>query len=327
MKGWKREWPWWVLFALAGWVVWTGAGRYSGQLLVGLGLFFLAILPALLLLWWLDRLPPLAAKYWVRAVGWGLLVAPVVASRLHLYSQVVVEGELADSGAFDAGSGATLGELAGTILSAPLWEETFKALLPLIFLFRSASGKPGTANLAGPWPALLFGSLVTLFFGTMENSTHYARTSDGWGDRFLFAYLHLLFVLPALLAIGYAAFLPTLSRRLALIAVGFFFSIVLHGLWNWEARLGSIRPVAPWIEHAVILSPFVIIATWILVYLDEARRLQREGMPPTPLSRPFRRSTAATVAASREKLIRRALDEDPHLATSPSLAGIARDAG
>jgi RsiW-degrading membrane proteinase PrsW (M82 family) len=327
MKDWKREWPWWVIFALAGWVVWTGAGRHSGQFLVGLGLFLLPILPPLFMLWWLDRLPPMAGRYWVRAVGWGLLVAPVIASRMHLVSQVVVEGRLEDSGAFDAGAGATLGELASTILSAPLWEETIKALLPLIFLFRSASGKPGTANLAGPWPALLFGSLVTLFFGSIENATHYARDSAGWGDRLVFAYLHLFFALPVLLAIGYAAFLSTLSRRLALLAVGFSLSIVFHGLWNWEARLGSVHSIAPWIEHAVILSPFVVIATWILVYLDEARRLQREGMLPTPLSRPFRRSTAATVAASREKRIRRALDEDPHLATSPPLSGTARDAG
>lgn len=325
MKGWKREWLWWVVFALAGWVVWTDAGRHSGQLLVGMGLFFLPILPAVFLLWWLDRLPPLAMKYWIRAVGFGLLVAPVVASRMHLVSQVVVEGRLEDSGEFDSGTGATLGELASTLLSAPLWEETLKAILPLVFLFRSVSGRVGSASLAGPWPALLFGSLVTLFFGSMENSTHYARDSAGWDDRLLFAYLHLFFALPVLLAVGYAAFLPTLSRRLALLAVGFFLSTLLHGLWNWEARLGSVQSVAPWIAHAVILSPFVVVMTWILVYLDDSRRMNGRGLIPSPLSRHFPRSSPGVVAELREKMIGQALVEHPNLVAPPPLASASHE--
>lgn len=317
MKGWKREWLWWVIFALAGCVVWVDAGRHTGQLLVGLGLSLLPVLPAIFVLWWMDRLPPLAAGYWIRAVGFGLLIAPVVASKMHLVAMVFVMGRVEDSGAFDPGADLTLGELASSLLSAPIWEEALKAVLPLLFLFRSVAGRAGTSVLAGPWPALLFGSIVTLFFGVIENATSYARDPSVWQTRLLFAYLHLLFALPTLLAIGYSAFLPTLSRRLALLVFGFALSTVLHGLWNWEARLGSVHPIAPWIAHAAILSPFVAIAAWLLVYRDDTRRLVREGMSPTPLSRRFDRATADTVVASREKLIRRALEEDPHLVSPP----------
>jgi len=324
MTVWKREWLWWVIFVLAGWVIWRDAGRHSGELRKGLGFSLLPLLPALLMLWWMDRLPPLAARYWIRAVGWGLLVGPVVASKMHLVAMVVVGDKIAESGEFDPSLESTFAELASSLLSAPVWEESLKAILPVMFLVRSSSGRGGATALAGPWPALLFGSLVALSFGFIENATHYARNVSDWEGRRLFAYLHVLFALPLLLAVGYAAFLPTLSRRLALILLGWILSVALHGLWNWEARLGATSySVAPWIKQAVILSPFICVAVWVAVYLDDSRRLRREGMGPIPLARPFPTSRSESVAASREQMLRHALEEDPLLTKLPQSAEVS----
>ncbi len=298
MKMLRNEWPWLVLFSLAIGVQVVGYDAFSARFGIGLATSMLPLLPGIALLWWLDRLPPLGGRVWTRSLGWGLLIVPLIASNTHLMVHVVIAGFLERNLPFSPGDSETFGGLAGSMLSAPVMEESLKAALPLWYLCRRHA-------LSGPWPALLVGSLTALGFGCLENTTHFATESmfgPLFASKFLFPYMHVFYSLPLFLAIGYAVYLPTLSRRLALVAVGWFASLLLHGLWNWEVIFGgSDLSVVPWYPHLAVVAPFLFIATILFVFLSETRALARSDIKvPGPLNR-FRGCDVNVVLENRRE--------------------------
>lgn len=306
--GWRREWPWWALFLAAVVVQALTSKSITPSLATALAVAFLPLLPGFALLLWLDRCPPLGVLAWVRSLGWGLLVVPLVASWTHVLVQVKIEAAVEGSGYFDPSSSGNFGNLIGSILSAPVAEETLKAALALWFLCRRRA-------LSGPWPALCVGALCAFGFGWMENALQFART-DGIGDLFkpraLLPWLHVAFALPLLLAIGFAAYLPTLSQRLALLAVGWIGSVALHGLWNWEVLLGGTEySVAPFFRHAANLSPLVVVAVVCGVFAWERRLLRRAGLAiPGPFRR-ARQTDLAGIRPKREEMLERCVADEP----------------
>lgn len=285
IKLWKTEWYWWCLFLFVAVVLFRGYGGWSGGLWLGLLYAALPMVPALALMAWLDRLEPLGARIWVRAAGWGMLIVTFVAGYMHVFVKIWVERLVLGSGLFDPGQDVALGSIASSVLSAPLAEEALKGLFPALLLLSRA--RP----IKGPWQGILAGSLAALAFGFMENGVNYAKTlrqanAPGyvdmvWQTRSIFPLLHVLFTLPMALAVGTAALMPTISRRLAVIVIGWLISGGLHGLWNWEALLGKTDfSVAPWFRHAAIVSPALILLVLGAAYWLESRSLGRHGAPP-----------------------------------------------
>jgi len=314
MNGWKDSWPWWTLFLLA--ALWQGIGydAFSLRFLQALLLASIPLLPAFALLWWLDRLPPIGARTWFLALGWGMVLIPPVASNFHAFVAVKVAIFLEGTGTFNSEEGQNFGALAGSVLSAPLVEESLKAFVPLWLLCRHR-------DLSGPWPALLTGCLVALGFGCLETTTVIGRAGanpvspDAGGmialltARGHFPYLHIVFSLPLLLAIGLAVFLPTLSRRLALVFAGWTGSVVLHGLWNWEVYFGNTQlSLAPWYKHAPEASPAIFLATVLLVFHLESKPLARSGVKVPGALRRFGRTDAEGIRRARFHRISAVLD-------------------
>jgi RsiW-degrading membrane proteinase PrsW (M82 family) len=284
MKLWKTEWYWWCLFLIAAVILFRGYGGVAGGLWLGLLYAAAPMIPALAFLAWLDRLAPLGTRIWVRAIGWGMLVVTLVAGNTHVFVKIWVERLILGSGLFEPGQDVALGSIASSVLSAPMAEEAMKGLFLVLLLWSRA--RP----IQGPWHGILAGSLVALSFGFMENGVNTARTlrqpnAPGfmemiWQTRSVFPFLHAFFSLPMSLAIGVAALMPTVSRRVAAVFVGWLISSGLHGLWNWEVLLGkSDFSVVPWFRHAAIVSPPLIVLFLWAAHVLESRSLERYGVP------------------------------------------------
>ncbi len=313
MKLLKSEWPWWCLFLLAGVFTLKASSHWPW---LGLAAAAPPVVIAFALLAWFDRLVPLGARIWVRAIGWGMLVATFIATYTHLYVQIWVEDLVVSSGRFDPGHDVALAGIASSVLSAPLAEEGLKGMCLLVLMWSR------TRPVMGPWHGMLAGGLAALSFGFMENGLSFARSARVagapgylemvWETRSLFPFLHMLFSLPMAFAIGLAALLPTISRRLAAIVIGWLVSVTFHGLWNWEVILGKTDySVAPWIGHAAGASPFLIVLFLGTAYWLESRSLESYGLPA---AKPFWWPRRADPLKVRRALLRR---QAQHLRRTP----------
>lgn len=299
---------WGLAFLFAAYLMWGEADRDALQNAMGMALSLGTVMPALIALWWLDRLPPTPVRTWWRSLGFGLFIISIVATYVHLYVGVTVTETAVESEAFAPDTAENLGDLAGTLLSAPIFEESFKGLLPFLMLLASVDHSGLKRHEVGPWPALLTGLLVCLGFGSAENATHFVRNFADWQGRLFFAYLHAAFSLPMLLAIGFAALLPTLSSRIALSLGGWLVSVALHGLWNADVLFeGTQWSLGPWIRHAPTFSPALCGLCVGFVYWWERRALHRSGVDLRPLSKPPRSGETSTILAAREQILSRPL--------------------
>lgn len=300
------DWLWGLVFLLSAYDLLRTGDRWALELALGMAVSLATMLPMGFALWWLDRLPPLPARTWWRALGLGLLTIPVVASFAHVYVEVTVGDQAATSDLIDQETAGTFGDLAGSLLSAPILEETLKGLLPFYLLAASVDHLGLKQRRVGPWPALLVGLLVAFAFSCTENATHFARNPAEWQDRLLFPYLHGAFSLPMLLAIGFAVLLPSLSSRMALVLAGWSLSVALHAMWNTEIRFNHPDwSLWPWIRHMAVLSPFICTLAIGFVYAWEARSLRRLGGDPGSLKCPPRTVGDDSLAVARDEMLSR----------------------
>lgn len=308
MKSRFRDWLWGLAFLFAAYLMWGEADRKALDHAMGLALSLGAASPGLVALWWLDRLPPTPGKIWWMSLGFGIFIIPIVATYIHLYVGLTITEKAVESEAFGPGTADNLGSLARSLLSAPIFEESFKGLFPLLMLLTSVDHTGLKRREVGPWPALLSGLLVSLAFGSVENAGHFARDFADWQGRLWFAYLHAAFSMPMLLAIGFAALLPTLSSRIALSLGGWAASVVLHSLWNGNVLFENWgwSPGA-WFRHAPVFSPVVCVVCIGFVYWWEVRAIRRCGVDPRPLSKPPRSGEISEILAAREEILSRPL--------------------
>lgn len=307
MKARTSDWIWGLALLGSAFLMWGDLDRHALDHALGLALSLAMVSPALLALWWLDRLPPTSARTWWRSLGFGIFIISILATYIHRYVGFTVTEKVVESEMFEPGKAQTLGDLAGSILSAPIFEETLKGLLPFLILLGSVDHAGLKRRDVGPWPAVLSGVLVSLAFGSVENASHFATSFSDWQGRLFFAYLHAAFSLPMLLAIGFAALLPSLSSRMALSLGGWVVSVVLHAWWNADVSFRSLDWGYGGIRHAALLSPLICVLGVGFAYTWEWRALRRGGALPPPLSRPPRSGEIASTLAARELVLSRPL--------------------
>ena len=237
----------------------------SGLVSAGAGLV-LALVPlplVMLILLRLDRFEPEPTRLIVRTFLWGAGGATLIA---------IVINSTVDLAA---------GEAVATVFSAPIVEESAKALA-LLFVIRK---RPGVLD--GVHDGIVYAAWVALGFATVENILYYADAfnQEGAGGVTTVFILrgvmtplcHPLFTAMTGIALGIAV---TRRRgrfvRFVIVSVGLLLAMLLHGLWNLSAETGATI-----IVYLVGYLPLATIGMALLIGgARRQRRTLREGLQP-----------------------------------------------
>lgn len=261
------------------------------DILLGLALTVTPLLCFLGLIKVMDRWHLLDADHWVAGLAWGGGVVAMSAAWLNGLTELALNDWAVGQLTYTPDQASGFGDLVGSVVSAPIVEETGKGLLGILGLW--SLRRP----LRSPFQAALLGCVVALAFGSMENAPIFAAQfpSGGtwtWSEwlvspRHPLPMLHALFTLPMACLIGRAAYSPSLARRVGLVMMGWVCSVLLHSLWNWDSisrhkGLGYSLGI-DWIGScSLILVPLALLLIWAL----EVHKLRR-----------FRPDTAAPARA------------------------------
>jgi RsiW-degrading membrane proteinase PrsW (M82 family) len=203
----------------------------AGPIGLAIGLFA-AVLPAPLYLALglrIDRYEPEPVGMLLGAFAWGATAAVVIALVLNTAAGLIVGSSY----------GEQTGELFAGNVSAPIVEETAKALV-LLAIYRWRRNE-----LNGVLDGLVYAAMVGLGFATTENVLYYARAAVEGQVTLVFVLRGVLSpfahpVFTAMTGIGIALAVQARQPEVRVIAVvgGLLGAIALHSLWN-TPRPGS----------------------------------------------------------------------------------------
>jgi RsiW-degrading membrane proteinase PrsW (M82 family) len=235
--------------------------------------FVLATLPVpiyLALVLWIDRYESEPVWTLVIAFTWGALVAVFIAALINSIGSAVV-GELLGEGA---------GNFYGAVISAPIVEESAKAILLFGLYFWKRSEFDGVID------GIIYASMVGLGFAMTENIQYYggAALEEGvQGGLTLFIlrgmmapFSHPLFTSMTGIGLGLASQTKNGFIRFFAPALGLTVAIFLHSLWNLSA---TINAALYFIVYFLIMVPmFVAVLVAIFFALRREGRIVREQL-------------------------------------------------
>ncbi|HKG58813.1 MAG TPA: PrsW family intramembrane metalloprotease [Pyrinomonadaceae bacterium] len=209
---------------------------------------------------WIDRYE--AEPLWMLATAffWGALFATFFAFILNTGSAGIVS----------ILTNAKAGETFAAVISAPIVEETGKALILFIFFFWKKDEFDGVID------GIVYASLAALGFAMTENILYYGRAAGGGSlpltfiiRGFFAPFSHPLFTSLTGIGLGLARQSTNTAVKILTPIVGLLMAIFMHSLWNGTATLSGLLFV---FTYLVVMIPAFII---MLVVIGFA--LRREG--------------------------------------------------
>lgn len=253
----------------------SNQGQAWPDILVGMSLTIAPLICFLGLVKGMDRWHLLNADQWVAGLAWGGGVVALCAAWLNGITELALNDWAMGRLTYTPDQASGFGNLVGSVVSAPIVEETGKGLLGLMGLW--SLQRP----LRSPFQAALLVCVVAVAFGSMENASIFADqfANSGtwtWADwlsspRHPMPMLHALFSLPMACLIGRAAYCPSLARRFGLVILGWSSSVLLHSLWNWDTisqqkDLGYNLGIE-WVgAGSLIFVPLTLFLIWALEF-------------------------------------------------------------
>jgi RsiW-degrading membrane proteinase PrsW (M82 family) len=234
-------------------------------LLIGLVSATLPVPIYLLLVLWIDRYE--AEPYWMLATAffWGALVAVFFAFILNTASMIAV-ALMADD--------AKAGEAFGAVVSAPIVEETAKALILFIFFFWKKDEFDGVID------GIVYAAMAGLGFAMTENIQYYGRAvTEGGGQTLTFVFVlrgflapfsHPLFTSMTGIGLGLARQSANLAVKFITPVIGLATAISLHAIWNGSAVLFG----GP---GFLLTYVFLMVPAFFIMFVVIALALRREG--------------------------------------------------
>ena len=214
---------------------------------------------------WLDRYETEPAWMLAAAFFWGAMVAVFFAIVVNSIGSAIVH-EMFD---------AEVADFYGMVISAPLVEETAKAVaLLILFLWKKD-------EFDGVLDGIVYASMVGLGFAMTENIKYYGEAvleGDAVGVfvvRGLFSpYAHPLFTSMTGIGLGLARESSGRVAKFFLPVVGFALAVTLHAVWNGSLYVGVHMESAAlvFLMYFVVMVP---IFASVLVAVGFA--LRREG--------------------------------------------------
>ena len=215
---------------------------------------FVAFFPAvfyMLPIIWLDRYDP--EPFWLLALAfaWGALVAVIVSFFVNSFIGIAIS----------IGISPEAGQIAGAVISAPIFEEASKGigLLILLFGFRR--------YLDDILDGIVFAGVIALGFATVENVLYYGRAFGGGGVAglailffvrgILSPFAHVTFTAMTGIGVGIARESHNMAIRLIAPVIGYFGAVFLHALWNGMAVMFGLEGFI--LGYIILEIPFFLI--------------------------------------------------------------------
>ena len=212
---------------------------------------------------WIDRYE--AEPLWMLATAffWGALAATFFAFLLNTGSAGIVT----------ILTNAKAGEAFAAVISAPIVEETGKALILFIFFFWKKDEFDGVVD------GIVYAALSALGFAMTENILYYGRAALGGGETltltliirgFFAPFSHPLFTSMTGIGLGLARQSTNIAVKILTPIVGLMMAIFMHSIWNGSAVFGGGGVFL--LTYIIVMIPAFII---MLVVIGFA--LRREG--------------------------------------------------
>ena len=241
-------------------------------LLIGLVSATVPVPLYLVLVLWIDRYEAEPAWMLGTAFFWGALVAVFIAFLLNTASDVAVQMMT---------NSARAGRTFAAVVSAPIVEESAKALILFIFFFWKKDEFDGVID------GIVYAAMAGLGFAMTENIQYYGKAvMEGGGGT-----LTLVFILRGALApfshpmftsltgIGLGLARQSRSTAVKFIApvMGLLAAISMHSIWNGS---GAIFGGVVWVlTYILIMIPsFFIILVVIVLALRREGQIVRENL-------------------------------------------------
>ena len=255
-----------VLFAiLLGLLTLLMIGIATGPVALLIG-FVLATIPVpiyIALVLWIDRYE--AEPFWTLATAffWGALVAIFIAFVLNTLGSLIVALLFGDQA----------GEFFGSVISAPVVEESAKAFVLFGLYFWKRDEFDGVVD------GIIYAAMVGLGFAMTENIQYYGGAAlEGGiaGSIGLFVlrgaiapFSHPLFTSMTGIGLGLASQSQKGAIKFIAPAVGLALAIVLHSTWNLSATINNLLFFAAYF--------FIMVPIFVAVLVSIYFALRREG--------------------------------------------------
>lgn len=219
---------------------------------------------------WIDRYEGEPLWMLVTAFFWGALFATFFAFLLNTGSAGIVT----------IMTDAQAGEAFAAVISAPIVEETGKALILFIFFFWKKDEFDGVVD------GIVYASMAALGFAMTENILYYGRATLGGGGSltltliirgFFAPFSHPLFTSLTGIGLGLARQSTNIGVKFLTPVVGLMMAIFMHSIWNGSAVFGGGLVFI--LTYLVVMVPaFIIMLVVIAVALRREGQVVREHL-------------------------------------------------
>jgi protease PrsW len=218
----------------------------------------------IVLVLWIDRYE--AEPLWMLATAffWGAFIATFLAFLLNTITGTVI-GVLTN---------AQAGEAFASVVSAPIVEETGKALILFIFFFWRKDEFDGIVD------GIVYASLAALGFAMSENILYYGKAAATGGGEALTAtfvlrgffapFSHPLFTSLTGIGLGLARQSTNIAIKVITPIIGLLMAIFMHSLWNASAVFGGGGVF-------IIIYILVMVPAFFIMLIVISLALRREG--------------------------------------------------
>jgi len=255
-----------MVAALLGLIVLLLIGSETGlvQMIIGLVCASLPVPVYIMLLLWIDRYEHEPLWMLAAAFLWGALIAVFIAIILNTINGAIVAA---------ATRSAQIGQNFGAVISAPIVEESAKALILFILFFWKKDEFDGIVD------GIIYAGMVGLGFAMTENILYYGRAvQEGVGAlTFIFVlrgmaapFSHPLFTSMTGIGLGWSRQSNNGFVKIVMPVLGFMMAILLHATWNGTATYGG--PVGFFAGYFIVMGPAFIITLMVIFF-----SLRREG--------------------------------------------------
>jgi RsiW-degrading membrane proteinase PrsW (M82 family) len=209
---------------------------------------------------WLDRYDPEPLWLLALAFAWGALVAVFASFIINTIIAVVIS----------IGISPAAGQVAGAVLSAPIFEEGSKGLglLVLLIFFRR--------YFDDILDGIVFAGVIALGFATVENVLYYGQALGQAGPAALIVtfvmrgvlspFAHVTFTSMTGIGCGISRESHNKFVRIITPVVGYMAAVTLHAIWNGMAVIGGLQSFI--VGYVILEVPFFLIfvgfAFWIM---------------------------------------------------------------